>query len=374
VHCRRQAAEHALRQNAYQEVYLHSTAGLALLETLPDTPERKQLELGLRQLVSTALLATRGFMDAELEANLQRARQLCRELENDTMLVSVLVGLGRLYQVRGNRAAIAELEQEEERLAGRIQDAQLLVQLHTHLMAVATFRGLHTRAAEHYQHVLGYYDPKASPFFLPTFGGDPFVIASSWSGMSVSLAGQLDQGWSRIAQALRRAEELNQPFALVNVLLTAAMVKLLRGNYDEARRLAQKMDALTREHHFPPYRIVGVPLQGSIAVQRGALEEGIAGITTGLAEYRATGLQLYVPFFLSFLAEGYRQQGKLDEALQAVAEALSLTATNLDVFWEAELYRQKGELTLAQSSVQSLASSVQKNQKSKVKNQKSKVT
>jgi predicted ATPase len=109
-------------------------------------------------------------------------------------------------------------------------------------------------------------------------------------------------------------------------------------------------------------------------VQRGALEEGIAGITTGLAEYRATGLQLYVPFFLSFLAEGYRQQGKLDEALQAVAEALSLTATNLDVFWEAELYRQKGELTLAQSSVQSLASSVQKNQKSKVKNQKSKVT
>ena len=56
----RQAAEHALRQNAYQEVHLHSAAGLALLETLPDTPERKQRELGLRQLVSAALCSDPG--------------------------------------------------------------------------------------------------------------------------------------------------------------------------------------------------------------------------------------------------------------------------------------------------------------------------
>jgi len=111
--------------------------------------------------------------------------------------------------------------------------------------------------------------------------------------------------------------------------------------------------------------MIGVLLQGSIEVQRGALVEGIAGITTGLSQYRAIGAQLNVPFFLSFLAEGYRRQGKLDEALQVVADALSLTATNLDVFWEAELYRLKGELTLAQSSVQRLASSVKKGPKTK---------
>jgi predicted ATPase len=363
VHCRRQAAEHALRQNAYQEVHLHSAAGLALLETFPDTPERKQLELGLRQLRSTALAATRGFMDEELAANLQRARQLCRELEDDTTLVSVLIGLGRLQQVRANRAAIAELQQEEERLAERVHDAHLLVQLHTHLAMVATYQGLHARAAEHYHQALVHYDAKAHPLFLPSFGGDPFVAASSWSGVSGSLAGRLDQGWSRAAQALVRAEELNQPFALINGLLCAAIVKLLRGDYDEAWRLAQKMDALTREYHFSLYKIGGDLLQGAIAVQRGALEEGIAGLTAGLSQYHAIGAQVLVPFFLSFLAKGYRRQGKVAEALQVVNNALSLTATNLDVFWEAELYRLKGELTLAQSSVQ-------KNQKAKGKGQK----
>jgi hypothetical protein len=37
----------------------------------------------------------------------------------------------------------------------------------------------------------------------------------------------------------------------------------------------------------------------------------------------------------------------------------------LDVFWEAELYRQKGELTLAQSSVQRLESRVKNRSKTK---------
>lgn len=365
AHYRRQAAEYALRRNAYQEVHLHGVAGLAGLETLPDTPERKQMELGLRQLVSAALAATRGFMDDDLEDNLQCARQLCRELEDDTTLVSVLIGLARLHQVRANRAAIGELEQEEERLAERTQDAKLLVQLHNNLAMVATLRGLHARAAEHYQHVLRHYDANAHSLLLASYGGDPLVVVSSVSGMSRSLAGHPDQGWSRVAQALGRAEEINQPFAWVNGLLFATIVQLLRGDYDEAWRLAQKMDALTREYHFPLYRIVGGLLQGAIAMQRGALAEGIAGITTELAQYRAIGAQLFVPLFLSFLAEGYRRQGKIDKALQVVEEALSLTATNLDVFWEAELYRQKGELTLAQSSVQRLESRVKRGPKTK---------
>jgi predicted ATPase len=155
---------------------------------------------------------------------------------------------------------------------------------------------------------------------------------------------------------------------LVIGLLCATIVKFLRGEDEEAWQLAQKMDALTHEYHLPLLRIAGVVLQGSIAVRRGAWEEGITGMTVGLSQYHAIGAQQLVPFFLSFLAEGYWQQGRLDEALRVVDDALGLTATNFDVFWEAELYQLKGELTLARSSVRSLESSVQKNQKAKIPN------
>ena len=133
----------------------------------------------------------------------------------------------------------------------------------------------------------------------------------------------------------------------------------------------------TRSHRSiisPCTRIGGGLLQGCIAVRRGAWEEGIAGITTGLSEYRAIGAQHLVPFFLSFLAEGYKQQGKIDEALQVVADALSLTATNFDVFWEAELYRLKGELTLQKFQVSGSKFQAHKSPKSKVQRSKSKAT
>jgi predicted ATPase len=305
-------------------------------------------------------------MDEELEANLQRIAELCRELEDDAAFVPIFVGLGRLQIVRADRAAIAELEQQEERTIERLSDAHLRVQLHTQLATIATFRGQHARAAEQYQHVLAQHDPQVQHSSLLSFGGDPLIVASSSSGLSLSLAGQPEQGWSRIAQALARAEEASQPFALVNGLLNAAMAKLLCGEYDEAGRLAQKMDALTRKHHFSLYKILAGMLQGSIAVRRGALVEGITDITNGLSQYRTVGAQLLVPFFLSFLAEGYRQQGKLDEALQIVSKALSLTATNLDVFWQAELYRLKGEFTFAQSSVQRRVSRQVKSGRSKI--------
>ena len=61
-----------------------------------------------------------------------------------------------------------------------------------------------------------------------------------------------------------------------------------------------------------------------------------------LATYRATSTRLFLPFFLACLAEGYLRVGSIPDGLQVVTEALQLTETNLDSFWEAELYRIKG--------------------------------
>src|SRR6185369_10287012 len=63
-------------------------------------------------------------------------------------------------------------------------------------------------------------------------------------------------------------------------------------------------------------------------------------------------------YFLSFLAGGYSRQEKVAEARQTVDEALDLTVTNLDVFWDAELYRLKGQVTLqSQTSLRQVKAS-----------------
>jgi predicted ATPase len=267
-------------------------------------------------------------------------------LADEAALVPVMIGLTRLHLWRADRPTLEELVREEESLAERVPDPLLLVQLHTQLAWVDLFRGKHVGVAHHRQYVGTHYESQAHQLFLYSFTGDPLSVALGASGMSLGLTGWIERGWNDAAQGLVRAEKLQSPIISTFAVLYAGMVKHLRGEYDEAWRLAQETIALGYEYELPLLVILGGLLQGGMAIQRGALEDGVALLTTGLAQYRAMGNQLLAPYFLSLLADGYRRQGKVTEALRAVSDALILTATNLDVFWEAELHRQKGELLL----------------------------
>src|SRR5439155_21321243 len=73
---------------------------------------------------------------------------------------------------------------------------------------------------------------------------------------------------------------------------------------------------------------------------------------------RAAGAELDRPYYLALLAEAYGKVGQAEEGLSTLAEALGLVDKTGDRYYEPELYRLQGELTLAQSRVQRLASSV----------------
>jgi hypothetical protein len=74
---------------------------------------------------------------------------------------------------------------------------------------------------------------------------------------------------------------------------------------------------------------------------------------------RAIEAEVLVPLFLGALAQGYGQGGQAEEGLRVIAEALAMVEKSEERWNEAELYRIKGELLLAQER-----------QKSKVKKQK----
>jgi predicted ATPase len=78
------------------------------------------------------------------------------------------------------------------------------------------------------------------------------------------------------------------------------------------------------------------------------------------------GADLVQSWFLLMLAETCKNAGKVTDGLAAVAEALNIVENNGERAFVAELYRIKGELTLAQSSVQSLKPGGQEGQKTKI--------
>jgi hypothetical protein len=68
---------------------------------------------------------------------------------------------------------------------------------------------------------------------------------------------------------------------------------------------------------------------------------------------RSSGIEMRRPFYLALLAESLGPGGQTLEGLSLVTEALDLAAATGEIFYEAELYRLRGELLLRKAAVES---------------------
>jgi predicted ATPase len=75
------AGQSAVQRSAHVEAISHLRQGLALLQTLPETPERVQRGVDIHIALGASLLATKGYGAPEVEQIYLRAHHLCQHLE-----------------------------------------------------------------------------------------------------------------------------------------------------------------------------------------------------------------------------------------------------------------------------------------------------
>src|SRR5262249_16628595 len=98
----RRAGKRAVERSANLEAIAHRTKGLNVLATAPDSPERRERELGLRTVLGPALMVTKGMGAREVEENYTRALGLCRQFGERPELFAVLRGLWEYHELRGD--------------------------------------------------------------------------------------------------------------------------------------------------------------------------------------------------------------------------------------------------------------------------------
>jgi predicted ATPase len=64
----------------------------------------------------------------------------------------------------------------------------------------------------------------------------------------------------------------------------------------------------------------------------------------GLADWRAVGSELGTTYFLTLLADAYREAGRLDDALRALDAADAVADRTGEGWWAPEVARLRGEL------------------------------
>ena len=112
-------AARAAQRSAHQEAVGHLTTGVEVLQTLPDTPERRQQDLQLHVALGVSLMAVKGRAAPEVERVYTRARALCQQVGDTPQLFPVLRGLFLFYLNCGQRQTAQELAEQLLRQAER---------------------------------------------------------------------------------------------------------------------------------------------------------------------------------------------------------------------------------------------------------------
>ncbi len=347
------AGQRAAQRSAYVEAIGHLTKGLELLQTLPDTRERAQHELALQVALGTPLIVTKGYTALEVATAYTRARELCQQIGETSQLVPVLLGLHAFYLVRAEYKTARELAEQLLRLARDVQDTALLLEAHRTLGTTLFSLGELTLTREHLEQALTFYEAQSEPSTLPTDSlqdlQDPGTVCLSYVAWVLWLLGYPDQALKRSHEALTLARELAHPFSLAIVLGWTAIIHDLRREGRAAQAQAEAAIAACIEQEYALYIGIGTLTRGWALAEQGQLEEGIAQMRHGLAAWGAETGQTFWP---ALLAAACGRAKQTEEGLSILAEALAVTDKTGERFYEAELYRLKGELLLAQAKKQ----------------------
>jgi class 3 adenylate cyclase len=111
-------------------------------------------------------------------------------------------------------------------------------------------------------------------------------------------------------------------------------------------QLTEALVNLSGEQGFSSLSAQGTMLGGAALTTQARWAEGILQVQQGLAAYEG-GLRRTM--YLACLAEGYRSAGRVEDGLVTIAEAVQLVEKNDERFYEAEVWRIKGELLLMQA-------------------------
>jgi predicted ATPase len=339
----------AVERSAHVEAISHLTKGLEVLQTLPDTLERKRHECLLQLTLSAPLVSTQGWAAADVERAYTRAFALSQHLGEAHLPFPELLGLWRFYLGRGQLQTSRVLAEQFLTLAQRVHDPVAPLVAYLAQGCSLFYYGDIAPARSHLERVMALYDPQQYRPLGLRYGEDLGVVGLVHLALALWMLGYPDQALATTHGALTLGQTLAHPHNLAFSLEFLAWLHQFRHEAPAAQAYAEAGLALAREQGFPHFVALCTVHWGWALAVQGQGEAGIALMRQGQAAWQAMGGELHQPYFLALLAEAYGTIGQTDKGLAVLAEALARVERTDERLYEAELYRVKGELLLRQA-------------------------
>ena len=174
------------------------------------------------------------------------------------------------------------------------------------------------------------------------------MFGRSVDALTLWLLGYAERALERAREAVLLAQELSHPNSLAAAMFFAAWLHGLRREAPETQEQATVVLTVSREQGFPFWLAWGTIMEGGAFIGQGQEEAGISQTYQGLALLQNTGAALARPYVLAYLIGVYGGLGRIEEGNILLTEVLTTIEQTGERFYEAELHRLKGELTLQQ--------------------------
>jgi DNA-binding winged helix-turn-helix (wHTH) protein len=344
------AAKRALGRAAFREAGDSTESALRILEENPEVPDHARRELDLLRVWAVVVSSIDQFGSERLAPVFHRTLEICAAVGSRSELCQTHYALELFHIFRGNRE---EAEQHvgalEEAARGLGSKYRLLANLGS--ASLALWQGDPTAARARLEGVLGLVDTSEAGEFegLTSFGPNPSVEVYAFLAYALWLVGLPDRAATIQEKGLARAERLGNPFTLGASLVHSSFLRLLRGDTEAAASLSRKALLLSTEYGIPLWRSSARIVNGAATLKMHGDGDALSNVREGVREWIGLGAKLASPHY-ALLAESCLAVGEITEGLGAATAGLAAIAPTLDRFAEAELWRLKGELSLAGTS------------------------
>src|SRR5262249_44395696 len=265
------AGQSAVQRSAHMETISQLGTGLALLQTLPELPERTQREVDLLIVLGAALRATKGIAALEVGETYTRARHLCQHLAEPQQLFPILGGLCLYHGARAELQTAHALSTQLLDLAQHTQDPVMLVAAHRAVGTAFFYLGVVASAHTHFTQALALYDRHQHQAATVLYEELTGVTCCSYAALTLWSLGYPDQGLTRSHEALRLAQQMPHPHSLAIAVSFAAFWHALRREVRAAQEHATAAISLATKQGFALWRAFGTMFHGwTLAQQRQA--------------------------------------------------------------------------------------------------------
>ena len=350
------AGERSLARSALVEAAAQLTRALEQMATLPSTPALRREQIKLQLALAHALMHTKGYAASETRASFKQARLYIEEAEaldeppeDSLLLFSVLFGFWITNYVAFDGDVMCDLAAQFMELAEKQRTTVPLMVGHRLKGASLLFTGCPAEGRAHLDQAIALYDPAEHRPLATRFGQDSGVASLTFRSWALWILGYPEGAHADAEQAIKNAREIGQTATLMFALHHLIPVHIWRGNYRTANSLNDELGALAHATNASLWKATAMVDGAYLSALIGETSNIASIMTSAVEAVEATGTTLLMPQSKTLVAQAHAQVGEFENAWRCINEAMQSVETTKEKWFEAEVHRTAGEITLMAS-------------------------